>query len=362
MTKPITLLAAIILMAFSASAQTEDEKALERFIKENRIDSLYDASLAVQHTDPGYEQALLFRSTNGWLLQRTDQLKKDIPVLVSREKYAGDLAYLKVMDPQQYPPFLYPVFRSSSDKLLGELDKKSAAYREVLGFQTMVDYLMGDDDALAQQLPELLKLLKPGDAYNWMLWQYGSALQRLEKYDEAIAVYQKGLKQNAGPDFLQSLVTLYHFRKQHDEILKLEEPIAKDTSAWNWYYLGHAYKEQNKTEKAKKYFDGYTSRLIETKHPPFVRMESSNRVNHPDFEQLEVLGDFYAADKERACKYHELAFRIASAPMGDNAFHSRLAAISDPARRDKMIAAQEEERLKKQEAAIRLQDKMSGCR
>jgi tetratricopeptide (TPR) repeat protein len=365
--KTILLRTLFCLLALNSFGQSDTDKLHSRFLhylKMEKVDSIYNSFLEVKENDIGYEKALLYRNQNGWLLNKTEQLKKDFVAILKLPSHSHQMAYVRIFRPQKSPPSEWNRFLELSIELEKSFDPKSTEYRELLGIKTMLELITRNNEALLLDLPKLLERLdKNSKAYSSSLWQYGTLLIRNGNKKEALKVYEEGA--NLGPDtkFLKSLMRLYSENKDFKKVLKYKEKILADSSGVLLYYLGEAYSEKGENETALEYFTRFTSEFEYSEHEPDVAISYENTVYHLTEIQLEKLGDFFLElDKKQSCKFYEYAKRIIQNSNEERFFKKQLMAIKDENQKKAFIEKHETHKKEQVKVLTRISKKAESCK
>lgn len=354
----------ISLSSFAQPSTEELHKMFLAYLEKGNVDSIYNHYGKVGKDDPAYEEALEYRNQYGWAMNKVEELKKDIPAILSLDKYAGEMVYGRIARPQEFPPSEWGRFITMATELLQYFEKDSAVYRELIGLKTQLEYVSGNDEALLRDLPKLLSLLDPkGDAYPVLLWQQANLFLRNDQLPQAIELLKKGLELKNKSDHLHSLVELYSSHKEFDKVLELEKNIVADPSGILLFNLAEAQWKAKKEKEAKKNFDLFVSKLTFNEKNNFVELRSNTIVYSIYPEKLSVLGDFYfASNKEEACKYYSFAKEILSEPKEDAFSNRRLEMTKDEAKKQKMIAKKEKKQKEDAQLLAELESKLKKCR
>jgi hypothetical protein len=329
-----------------------------------KVDSMYNSYLETNENNEAYEQALLYRNQYGWALNKIEQLKNDIPAILKLPAHTHEMAYERIFRPQKFPPTEWNRFYEISIELEKSFEDNSIEYREILGIKTKLEFLTRNDKALLIDLPKLLvRLNNDSEAYSAMLWQYGNLLIRNDEKIEAQKIFEEGLKLNTENDFLKSLIRSYSADREFEKVIKYEDQILRDSSGVLFFNLAEAYLNSNEVNKAKKYFNLFTSKIEYIDYEPYVKIEYDNTVNHISPSQLEVLGDFYfESEKELACKFYGYAAKIISDSNEEMFFKKQLMAVKDEVQKKDMIDKYEKYKREQQELLMRINKKIEKCK
>jgi len=366
MRKYIILISVCFFSSFSFGQNEKEEKhaAFSKYLKDHKIDSLYNSYLKVKKGDPQYEKALLYRNQYGWALNELEQLEKDIPALLTLITKDKQMSYSKVFQPQKFPPFEWDRFYNMSVALDQHFDTSSIEHREMLGVRTQLEFLTGNDLALKTDLPKLLKLLsKDSDAYSSMLWQYGNLQLRIATKDDALATFEKGWNQTGEHAFLESIVQLHSKNKDYVKVIQLEKDILIDSLQILFFNLGEAYSQKNDIPKAKKYFDLFSKQFKFIDYEPYVQIESNDIVYDVAANQLETLGEFYSdKSKIRSCEYYQYASKIVHHSKNEERmFQKKLSAMTDEQQKKDWLEKYEEKKKERTEFSDRIDKKLAAC-
>lgn len=363
----ILLIVGMLLLGVNLFAQSENDRMHEKFmeyLKVEKVDSIYNSKLNVEFGDTGYKEALIYRNKYGWVLKKTEQLKKDIPAILELPEYSDKLAYFNVFFIQEFPPSEWQGFFEVSSSIINSIDSSSIEYLTVIGVKVSVEFFMGKDSLLLKDMPILLSLLnKSSSIYNDMLLEYGNILNRNNLKDEAIAIYKIGLRKTNSIQFLQSLVHQYSEQGKYDEIISLKDAIIKDSSNVLMYDLGIAYLNRLDSSQAEICFEKFVNSFRVLSYHPFVQIEYGNTIQHIRALDIEKVADFYSLkNMEKACELYSNAAKILKNPGKGFLFEKRLSSQTNKEDRDKLLRKKEEYQLKNDKMLNRVQEKLKSCK
>ena len=89
------------LASFGQQNTDELHKRFLQYLQIKKVDSIYNSSLKQDKND---EETLLYRNHFGWALNKTEQLKKDIPAILELPSHSMEMAYERIFRPQKFPP------------------------------------------------------------------------------------------------------------------------------------------------------------------------------------------------------------------------------------------------------------------
>lgn len=318
------ILFSLVLLQFMCRAQLNDlvlSNLLEIDTRHGQVslDSIYESYSNLKRTDPNYLKCLVFRNRYGWAFSKLEELKKDIPAILALKPEPKKFLYKEVFEPNMLPKTEMKRLFQTSKELADYFKNNREVYGEILELKIQLEIYTGNNSEMLIDLPEFLKLLVPGSTeYPKMLWQYGNALRNAQQTDKALSIFEQGVQESPSIQFLLSLVSIYEQQKSTGKIISLEKYIEKDSSGITLFNLAKAFLQEGDHQKAKKYFDAFTTKLVISEvDDDIAYIESGNFIYQYHYQDLEILGDFYLKTKpKQACQYYNVSLRI----MNENEF------------------------------------------
>lgn len=358
----VLLLLAISICSFGQSEELENHELFLKYLEMEKVDSIYHVYLKVTASDDNYEEALLFRNQYGWALNKTEELKKDIPAIIQLSGHTHQMAYERIFRPQRLLASEWNRFYDMAQELENAFDISSNEYREVLAIKTKLQFLTRNNTGLLEDLPKLLNLLDSGsNEHTVMLLQYGNALYGSGQMEMAKKIFENGPSSN--PSFLWTLINIYSNDKNYTEIINRKDQILVDSHGIKLYDLGFAYLETGNRKEASKYFSIFISKFEYNKYEPVVRIKRDNYVHSITAEQLEKLGDFYfSTDTALSCKMYNDAISVLNTPRNNFFLEKQITAMTDEVKKKEMRNQLEEMKKEKEALLKKIKKKVKRCK
>jgi hypothetical protein len=362
-TTAILILLCVSNNLFGQSNNDSQHEKFMSYIKSTGVDSIYSEYSKVTANDKNYEKALLYKNQYGWILDKYQDLKKYIPEILSLPQYSKPLSYEKIFNPQKFPRSEWNRFYETSALLTQYFSNQPPVYKEILWVKIQLEFLTSRTDSLVVDLPRLLILVdKESSQYSDLLWMYGNALKSIGKTEEALTVFISGFSKKSNNEFLISVVEIYSKQKSYSKIIALETDIVRDSSIMSIYALADAYQNLNNINKAKVYFDAFTSKLKFTDYYPFVSIENSNITYSISAIQLDNLGAFYwDSSRKQSCQYYSSASTILKSGDDENRFKKQIATAGDDVRRKEHQEKYDKYSLESKALLAKIETKLTKC-
>lgn len=358
---------AFCLIGLSAFAQSYEEAHAQflRQVEERKVDSIYEVMLKADETNPEYKEILVARNQLGFLLNKTENLKEDIPAVLALPEFQDEGLYQRrVMNFQDLPPSEWSRFIDICGSLETHFKEDKRILREVLMLKTFLEFMSRKTDLFLEDMPKLMPLIEKGtEGYYGIQEYYAKALIKSGETEKGIDMLKENFRESNEPRHLHALMSSLAELEGHDAMIKYAINVKHDTTSGSQYFLGKAYLSKGKFDKAQTCFDLFTQKLEYDEREANVYHKIGFGHYSVDGRDLMILADFYAeANKEKACELYDFAFKVVSSDRRrERSFQRQMTHIFDEAQRKEIREDYEKDGHEREAIRKDVEEKLKGC-